>query len=323
MSKQYFRPIVQTGAPRPDTARAMPCAPGWFTHVELLARDAAPVTIPADEAPLVGAGKSAVPRIMGILNVTPDSFSDGGELASVDAAVARARAMVASGVDILDVGGESTRPGADFVPMEEEIRRTVPVIEALRMALPDVPISIDTRKAEVAGAALKAGATLFNDVSALTFDAKSAGIAAQSGAQVCLMHASGDPKTMQADPQYDDVLLDVYDYLEARRDHAVSHGVQVENIILDPGIGFGKTVAHNLALVKGLSLFHMLGCTILLGASRKRFIGVLTDTDRASHRVPGSLAVALEAARQGAGIIRVHDVAETRQALTIWQHLAT
>ena len=261
------------------------------------------------------------PRIMGVLNTTPDSFSDGGQHNEFTTAVARAEQMVAQGADILDVGGESTRPGADFVPETEEIDRTVPVIAALVKAKIAAPISIDTRKAGVASAAFDAGATIFNDVSALSFDPESMPLAARSGHGVCLMHASGDPKTMQDNPSYENVLLDVFDYLEGRRDAAIEEGIDPARIILDPGIGFGKTVAHNLALIRGLSLFHSLGCPLLLGVSRKRFIGTLTDTPEAAQRVTGSVTVALEGIRQGAQILRVHDVQETRQGVTMWQHM--
>jgi len=331
MTKSYIRPIAQTDKCRPADAFPLAGGPEWFTHVEILHRDAAPKLAHVRE--ISNKERDALteprpnglgldlntPRIMGILNVTPDSFSDGGLHNDHQNAVSRAEKMVAEGADILDIGGESTRPGADFVEIEEEIARTAPIIKALNHL--SVPISIDTRKAKVAEAALSAGATLFNDVTALSFDENSLEIAASSNATVCLMHASGDPKTMQKNPSYDNVLLDVYDYLETRRDIAIAAGIRPERIILDPGIGFGKSVAHNIELLKGLSLFHGLGCPILLGASRKRFIGSLTDTDTASNRMPGSIAVALYAARQGVQIIRAHDVAETKQALTLWHHL--
>jgi len=334
MAKTYWRPIAQTDANRPE--RSLPLAGGlsWFSHCELLSRDAEPRVMPLGEVPddvlhqlsrprpaICGLDLSG-PKIMGILNVTPDSFSDGGDHDTLGSAVARAEAMVSQGADILDIGGESTRPGADFVSPEQEIARTVPVIEALG-AKATTPISIDTRKADVAHAAAQAGASLFNDVSALSFDPESPATAAALDIPVCLMHASGDPKTMQDNPSYDHVLLDVFDYLQDRRDAAVKAGVKAERIILDPGIGFGKTVAHNLHLLKGLSLFHGLGCPILLGASRKRFIGTLTGAEAAKDRMPGSVAVALEGIRQGAQILRVHDVAATRQAMTLWHHLHT
>lgn len=259
------------------------------------------------------------PRIMGILNVTPDSFSDGGDLASVSSAVARARAMQGK-ADILDIGGESTRPGAGEVPAAEEIARVVPAIRAIRDAGIAAPISIDTRKAAVAAAALDAGADMVNDVSALGFDSEMAPLVAERGVPVCLMHARGDPATMQKDPRYGNVLLDVYDFLAERVAFAVAAGIGRDRIITDPGIGFGKTLGHNLELLRHLSLFHDLGLPILLGASRKRFIGTIGGAEAAKERMPGSLAVALHAAAQGAQIIRVHDVVETAQALAL--HLA-
>jgi dihydropteroate synthase len=255
---------------------------------------------------------------MGVLNVTPDSFSDGGLHLRLDAALARARALAAAGADLIDVGGESTRPGADPVPEAEEIARVVPVIAALRAEGLGVPISIDTRHAAVAEAAFAAGADLFNDVSALTHDPASLALAARSGRPVCLMHAQGDPKTMQDAPGYDDVLLDVADHLAARVAAAEAAGIPRARLLVDPGIGFGKTLAHNLALIRGLSLLHGLGCALLFGASRKRFIGTLGDAPEPAERMPGSLAVALEALRQGAQVIRVHDVKETRQAVALW-----
>ena len=261
------------------------------------------------------------PRLMGVLNVTPDSFSDGGLHLDADAAVARAHAMVAAGADILDIGGESTRPGADPVPEAEEIARVVPVIAALRGGGVTTPISIDTRKAAVARAAFAAGADLFNDVSALSFDPESLGLAAASGRPVCLMHAKGDPKTMQDAPAYDDVLVEVFDFLAGRVAAAEAAGIPRARILVDPGIGFGKTVAHNLALIRGLALLHGLGCAILVGASRKRFIGAVGGAPEPAGRVPGSLAVALEALRQGAQVLRVHDVDETRQAVALWSAL--
>jgi dihydropteroate synthase len=259
---------------------------------------------------------------MGVVNVTPDSFSDGGLFAGLEAAVAQGCALVDAGADILDIGGESTRPGSDPVPPAAELDRVIPVIRALRAAGVTVPISIDTRKAAVARAAFDAGADLLNDVSALGYDPESAGAAADAGVPVCLMHALGDPRTMQDAPRYDDVLLDIADFLAARIAVAEAAGIPRARILVDPGIGFGKTVAHNLALVRGLSLFHDLGCAILFGASRKRFIGALAGVDDPKARGPGSTTVALEALRQGAQVIRVHDVAEMRQALALWMALS-
>jgi dihydropteroate synthase len=253
---------------------------------------------------------------MGILNVTPDSFSDGGLFEDPSVAVAHAREMQTAGVDIIDIGGESTRPGAAVVPVAQEIARTAPVIAAIRTQSA-VPISIDTRKAPVAQAAIAAGAGLINDVAALGFDPDLARVAVDAGVPVCLMHAQGDPATMQHDPRYDDVLLDVYDFLAARVAVAEAAGIPRDRIVVDPGIGFGKTVAHNLALLGGLALFHGLGCPILLGASRKRFIGTIAGADNAADRVAGSVAVAVHGVRQGVQILRVHDTYETRQAVDL------
>lgn len=261
------------------------------------------------------------PRLMGILNVTPDSFSDGGLFLRPEAALMQARKM-AAGADILDIGGESTRPGAVEVLTDEETARTAPVIAALREGGLDVPISIDTRKAAVAGAAFVAGATILNDVTALQFDPAMAGVVAASGRPVILMHSIATPETMQVDPHYDDVLLDVYDALAARLVEAEAAGIPRDKLAIDPGIGFGKTLQHNLTLLSRLSLFHNLGVPVLLGASRKRFIGTISAEADAQKRLPGSLAVALAGVAQGMQMIRVHDVAETRQALSLW-HAAT
>ncbi len=327
----YYRPIAQSDRCRPAGALALAGGAMWFTHVERLQRGGDPCVIPVSDVPgeirarlsenradICGLSMDT-PRIMGILNATPDSFSDGGRFDSFETGLNRAQAMAAEGADILDIGGESTRPGADFVEPAVEQVRTEPLIRAICQQGNLPPVSIDTRKADVAGAALSAGAQLFNDVTALSFDTGSAGVAAKSGAFVCLMHASGDPKTMQKNPVYDNVLLDVYDYLEARIDFAVSQGIARRRIVIDPGIGFGKTQEHNLALLRGLSLFHGLGCPVLLGVSRKRFIGVIGNAQEAAERAPGSIAVGLEALRQGVQILRVHDIAETKQAISLWR----
>lgn len=331
MLRYYYRPIAQSDRCRPEGAQALAGGKMWFTHVERLQRGAASTVIPvldvpkktlcrltANRANICGLSMDA-PCIMGILNATPDSFSDGGQYDSFETALKRAQEMAQQGADILDVGGESTRPGADFVAVADEQARTEPLIRAITNLGTLPPVSIDTRKAEVASAAMSAGALLFNDVTALSYDVGSAEVAANSGAAVCLMHASGDPKTMQDNPVYDDVLLDVYDYLEARIDFAVAQGIARNLIVIDPGIGFGKTQDHNLALLRGLSLFHGLGCPILLGVSRKRFIGVIGNAQEAAERTPGSIAVGLEALRQGVQILRVHDIVETRQAISLWR----
>lgn len=261
------------------------------------------------------------PRIMGIVNVTPDSFSDGGQFDGPEAAARHGAALIAQGADMLDIGGESTRPGAQEIPIAQEIARTAPVIAALREMGVTQPISIDTRKAAVAEAALAAGASMVNDVSGLTWDADLAAVVAQAGVPVCLMHAQGTPQTMQTDPRYDHVCLDVFDWLMRAVDRAVAAGIAPERVIVDPGIGFGKTVGHNLALIRDLALLHMTGCAILLGASRKSFIGRIAGVTDAAQRQAGSLAVAIHGAGQGAQILRVHDVAATRQVLDVWQAL--
>ncbi|MGO4910260.1 dihydropteroate synthase [Pseudorhodobacter sp. W20_MBD10_FR17] len=256
------------------------------------------------------------PRIMGILNVTPDSFSDGGDLGTVQAAVTRAQAMAA---DILDIGGESTRPGAQAVSIADEISRVVPVIRAIREAGITTPISIDTRKAAVAEAALDAGADIVNDVSAFRYDPELADLVAERGVPVCLMHSKGDPATMQNAPHYADVVAEVLDHLAERMEFATARGVAHDRMIIDPGIGFAKTQAHNIALLAHLPRLHDLGVPLLLGASRKKFIGAIGGAEVARDRMPGSVAVALHGAAMGAHILRVHDVAETAQALALWQ----
>ena len=320
----YYRPLVEEQGTHV-------LAGGWcrFSKVEVLSRQGRAALISADEVPQdilnrltsarsdLGTKASAGPQVMGILNTTPDSFSDGGQFGCRASARAHAVRLQEEGADIIDIGGESTRPGADLVALEEEISRTKPTILDLRQ-VSSLPLSIDTRKAPVAAAALEAGVDWINDVSALSFDSEMAQVAARSGAPLCLMHAPSDPKTMQQKAHYEDVLLDVYDYLAARIEFALSQGILRQNIIVDPGIGFGKTLEHNLALLRGLAVFHGLGCPILLGASRKRFIGTISGAEKAQDRMAGSVAVALAAAGQGAQILRVHDVRETVQALKLW-----
>jgi dihydropteroate synthase len=259
------------------------------------------------------------PQVMGVLNVTPDSFSDGGRFADAGAAAEEGADMAANGAAIIDVGGESTRPGATPVWEGDETERVVPVIRQL--AGGGAAVSIDTRKSEVMTAALGAGARLINDVSALTFDPRSAEVAAAAGAPVVLMHHQGSPETMQDSPRYDDVLVEVYLWLEERIAAAEGAGTARSNILVDPGFGFGKTVAHNLELMNGLALLHSLGCPIVLGASRKRTIGALSGEAPADKRLGGSIAFALKAAEQGAQIVRAHDVFETVQALRVWRGL--
>lgn len=331
--KDYLRPIAMSDAARPAGALSLAGGPCWFDRVEVLRRDTPPRVVGVSDLdaaararlsaprPAFGGLDLSVPRIMGILNITPDSFSDGGKFLKPDAALMQARLM-AGGAEIIDIGGESTRPGAAEVPVEEEIARTAPVIRALREGGLEAPISIDTRKAAVARAALEAGASWVNDVTAMQFDAGMARVVAETRAPVILMHSIATPATMQDDPRYDDVLLDVYDALAARVAEAEAAGIARANIAIDPGIGFGKTLTHNLALLRRLSLFHDLGLPVLLGASRKRFIGTIGAEAEAARRMPGSLAVALWGVAQGVQMIRVHDVAETRQALSLWQAAA-
>jgi dihydropteroate synthase len=254
---------------------------------------------------------------MGIVNVTPDSFSDGGRLATTEAAVAHALRLVEEGADVLDIGGESTRPGAEPVNVAEEIARTLPVIEGVRARWTG-PISIDTLKPEVARAAVAAGATMWNDVSALTYAPDSLETAARLGCEVVLMHMKGEPRTMQAAPAYDDVVGEVVGYLAERTLAAQRAGVARKKIWLDPGIGFGKTVAHNLALTARLEALVALDFPVLYAASRKRMIlGVDETAVDPADRLGGSLALALEGARRGARMVRVHDVRATVQALKL------
>ena len=259
------------------------------------------------------------PQVMGIVNATPDSFSDGGLFADANAAAEAGADMASQGAAIIDVGGESTRPGAKPVWEGEEIERIGPIVRQLTAG--GAAVSIDTRKADVMTAALEAGARLINDVSALTYDDRSANIVAAAGAPVVLMHHKGKPETMQDDPRYDDVLVEIYQWFEDRIAAAVEAGIARDKILIDPGFGFGKNVAHNLELMNGLALFHSLGCPIVVGASRKRTIGALSGEAPSDKRLGGSIAFALKAAEQGAQIVRVHDVFETVQALRIWRGL--
>ena len=263
----------------------------------------------------------ARPLVMGVVNVTPDSFSDGGRLASLESALAHALALDADGADILDIGGESTRPGAEPVSVAEEIERTLPLLNALRPRTTR-RLSIDTCKPEVAEAAVRAGADIWNDVTALGAPG-AADLAAELGCGVVLMHMQGEPRTMQAAPHYDDVLAEVCAFLEARAEAALSAGVARERIWLDPGIGFGKTLEHNLSLLSGLPALVGLGFPLLLGASRKRFIAAIgPGGEDPGDRLGGSLAAALAGGRAGVAAVRVHDVAQTVQALEVQAAIA-
>jgi dihydropteroate synthase len=299
-----------------------------FTQVEIIERGKASYIIPfaelANESPLgsitmqrphFGGLSTDRTRVMGIVNVTPDSFSDGGRLVNSKAAIGHGHDLAREGADILDIGGESTRPGSDTVSAADEIDRVQAVIAALAV---DHLVSADTRKPEVMRAALAAGARIINDVSALGFDQQSAAVIAAANVPVILMHAQGEPKTMQLNPRYENVLLDVYDALAAAIAKAEAAGIKRANICIDPGIGFGKTFKQNLELMAGLSLFHGLGVPVLAGSSRKGFIGAVTGEKLAANRVYGSVGSAIQAAMQGVQILRVHDVKATVHALKMF-----
>ena len=332
--KRYYRPILSARHALSADAVQFAATRLWFDRAEVFTRGAGShvvdiCDVPSEimhrwhhkRAPIAGLDFTK-PVIMGILNVTPDSFSDGGAFQAVDIAVQHGKAMQAAGANIIDIGGESTRPGADLVPADVEISRVAPVIARL-VAEMNAPISLDTRKAEVAQAGLKVGAGIINDVSGFTFDRELMPTCAKHNAPVCVMHAQGDPKTMQVNPQYDHVVADVYDFLETQIDRLVACGVSRSQIIADPGIGFGKTLDHNLQLLNQIGVFHSLGVPILLGVSRKGMIKTIGNAPNAQDRMAGSIAVALAALEQGVQIFRVHDVAETKQAFALWQAVQT
>jgi dihydropteroate synthase len=335
----YLRPLSLLHGP--DARRVISAREGGalggsdfiaFMQVELIEREGGQVTrrvVPyreaeahADKLQLIEARRPdfaglAVgrPKLMGIINVTPDSFSDGGRLAGPDEAIAQGRRLAQEGADILDVGGESTRPGSDAVSLDAESQRVIPVIRMLAQA--GYRLSVDTRKAALMREAVMAGAAIVNDVSALTFDRESIAVMAKLGCPIVLMHAQGDPKTMQDNPVYEDVALDVFDTLENRIAACMAAGIRRDRIAVDPGIGFGKTFAHNLALLNQLPLLSGLGAVLLVGLSRKAFTGALTGETRAGERVFGSVGGAVHAALNGAQILRIHDVKATRQALAV------
>jgi dihydropteroate synthase len=352
-AKLYVRGCGMVDGPLDDPAAAQRLAGGavWFSAVQLIVRAATgerivSVTLPVRERsmwqmnlpahlqsqfaaqwtaitsarPPLDAGNKLLgftrPQVMGVLNLTPDSFSDGGKFTETGAAVERAHQLMRDGAAIVDIGAESTRPGAKPVWEGDEIARLEPVLAALKGS--SGWLSADTRKAAVMRMALGAGAQIINDVSALTHEADSLAVVATADCPVVLMHLQGDPQTMQAKPHYQDVLLDVFDHLEARIAACVAAGVARDRIIVDPGIGFGKSLRHNLELLNGLGLFHALGCPVLLGVSRKTFIGALSREEAADDRLPGSLAAALHGLNQGVQIVRVHDVPETVQAVKVW-----
>jgi len=325
----YLRPIpILDATPQPDS---LPLAGGplRFSMVERMRRDAPPEVLPLRDVPEAAlapltAPRAAIagldfsrPRLMGILNVTPDSFSDGGRFDTRGAALAHARAMLDEGADLLDIGGESTRPGASETPAEVELARVAPVIADLRDGNIAAPLSLDTRKSSVAQAA---GADILNDVSGLRFDPALATVAARTGAPLILMHSIGTPETMQAlaPDAYDAVLLDVFDALTKSIAVAEAAGVPRQRIMVDPGIGFGKTDPQQIALLRRISLFHGLGCAILLGVSRKGMIGRISGEQDAARRGPGSAGIGLWAVGQGIQMLRIHDVALHKQAIDLW-----
>ena len=285
-----------------------PCGEGGVGVAKVSTRGPPPLTPPHK-------AEGDIVKVMGIVNVTPDSFSDGGRHGDVERAIAHGLQLAAEGADILDVGGESTRPGSEGVSEAEELARVIPVIEALAGA--GHTVSCDTRKAKVMTAAVAAGASIINDVSALSHDPQSLSAMAEAACPVILMHAQGDPKTMQLSPQYDDVALDVYDALEARIAACVAAGIARSRLIADPGIGFGKNFRHNLDVLQQFTLFHGLGVPLLMGLSRKAFIGALTGEKVAGKRVNGSVGGAVWAALNGAQFLRVHDVKATVEALAV------
>ena len=263
---------------------------------------------------------SGRPHVMGILNVTPDSFSDGGKFINKNNAIERGIEMIRQGAKIIDVGGESTRPGSEVIDSHEEIARVVPVIEELKKHTNF--ISIDTRNAATMEAALKAGANIINDISALSHDSRSAHVAAEANVPVILMHMQGNPQTMQKNPSYNNVIDEIFEFLKLRISFCETHRIDAKKLILDPGIGFGKTLEHNLLILRYIKKFNDLECPVLLGASRKRFIGELTGAELTEDRLPGSLASVLWAASQGVRLFRVHDVKETVQALQVYEAIS-
>lgn len=278
----------------------------------------------SDQSWLVGSQrlqKSELPLVMGILNVTPDSFSDGGQFDQLDAAVQQGLQLAEDGADIIDIGGESTRPGAEPVSLDDELQRTIPVIKNLSCQT-SLPISIDTTKAEVARHAMDAGALIVNDISGLTFDPNMMSVCAQTDAAVCAMHIKGTPQTMQADPSYDNVVLDVIQFLRERLDECMAAGIKSERICIDPGIGFGKSAAHNLQLMQAIqNMQDELRRPVLIGHSRKRFLSKLLGRT-VEERMFGTVGVSIALAQNGADILRVHDVRACRDALVAWKAVA-
>ncbi|MDH3240311.1 MAG: dihydropteroate synthase [Alphaproteobacteria bacterium] len=343
-SKLYLRPICTPAGVAGPAARVGGAWAG-FDLVEVIQRDGASATVARTDlsglrawagglgtaerrrieellariteprAAIAGIAMDA-PCLMGVLNVTPDSFSDGGDFAAAEDAIARGRALSEAGASILDIGGESTRPGSDPVPAPEEAGRVLPVIAALAG---ESVISIDSRKASVMAQAVSAGAAIINDISALAGDDGALCLAARLAVPVMLMHCRGEPKTMQVAPAYDHPAGEIFDYLEARIAACEAAGIPRARIAVDPGIGFGKALAHNLAILSHLSLFHGLGCPVLIGVSRKSFIGHISGENAPKKRLPGSLAAMIAGLGQGVQMVRTHDVGETSQALAVWR----
>lgn len=351
-TRHYLRPIALAGSPQSEEGGAIRLAGGltYASRFAVIAREGGGITerelysaaelravlsdlspelqtqfdnLQRNHAPLECGARTIrldQPQVMGILNITPDSFSDGGQfMDDPEIAAAHASAMLEAGAAIIDIGGESTRPGAAAVWEGDELKRVVPMIE--RLAGSGAAISVDSRRPAVMEAALAAGAHILNDVSALRHDPRSLDFAARSGAPVVLMHAPGAGDDLHGDGAYRDVVLDVFDWLAARRDAAIAAGIPRAKIVLDPGIGFGKSVADNLALLNALPLFHALGQPLLVGASRKRMIGALSGEAPAHQRLGGSIMLAAKALEAGVQLLRVHDVAETVQALRVWRGL--
>ena len=325
----YFRPIVRTGLPRSKNSIFLAETNYWVSEAEEIKFGKKTKLVSINDVPdwwkkrwlkkrsdILGM-EFGFPKLMGILNVTPDSFSDGGNHVKLDAALNQAKFMEENGVDIIDIGGESTRPGALIVPIPEEIRRIEPVINGIS-ARSKIPISVDTRKADVASAARKAGASMVNDVSGFTFDPDLLPYCSKYKLPVCVMHMKGIPENMQNNPKYENVLIEVFDFLEKQIGRLVQAGISRDQIIADVGIGFGKNIGHNLELIKNISLFHGLGVPLLLGVSRKSIISNVAKVEKPSDRVHGSISLALSALGQGVQVFRIHDVAETRQAFDLW-----
>ena len=325
----YFRPIVRTGSPRSKNSIFLAETNYWVSEAEEIKFGKKTKLVSINDVPdwwkkrwlkkrsdILGM-EFGFPKLMGILNVTPDSFSDGGNHVELDAALNQAKFMEENGVDIIDIGGESTRPGALTVPISEEIMRIEPVINGIS-GRSKIPISVDTRKADVASAARKAGASMVNDVSGFTFDPNLVPYCSKYKLPVCVMHMKGSPENMQNNPKYENILIEVFDFLENQIGKLVEAGISRDQIIADVGIGFGKNIGHNLALIKNISLFHGLGVPLLLGVSRKSIISNVAKVEKPSDRVHGSISLALSALGQGVQVFRVHDVAETRQAFDLW-----